>query len=223
MTRQQVRDQIRKRLGETTASFWTDAELNGWIDDACHEIAYRTKCIKTDGYLTTTSAGEYTLSSTFPNWVAVFKVYLLEEGETWIKLMQTDETRLDREADGWRSADAATPNKYYQDKERDLLGLYPTPDSDNQGTDYLRIYYADDYTNITNDSLDMYAAHIPFFLQRAVADFVVATGYETRGWGDKANDAWQKYESKVTRYLIERDTEKHEDEEALLMKPYRRP
>ena len=66
MTRQNLRDLIRKRLGETTAAFWTDVELNQYINNAGHDIAYNTKCIKTDGYMDTDGSGLYTLSDSFP-------------------------------------------------------------------------------------------------------------------------------------------------------------
>lgn len=218
MDRQEIRDLSRKRLGETTAAFWTDPELNQWIDNAGHNLAYITKYIKLNGYIDTTSAQEYTLSSYFPNWLSVLKVYLLNQGDTWWKLRQTDEDKLDRDSDGWRSAPASTPYRYYQDKERDILGLYPKADSANQGSSYLHVFYSNDFTDLTVDDVDL---TMPFELQLAVVDFVVATGYETRGWGDKANDAWGKYSGKARAYMVERDTEKEEDEEALLMKNYR--
>jgi len=222
MTRLQLRNLIRKRLGETTAAFWDDTELNQWINNAGHDVAYKTKCIKANGYITTTSDGEYTLSNSFPNWLSVLRVYMYSDAQNWIKLIQTDENRLDEEVPGWKNADASTPYKYYEDRERDLLGLFPTPNSTNQGTDYLQVYYANDFTDITSDEDDLLTIHkIPFELQTAMGDWVVATGYETRGWGEKANDAWSKYASKLQHYVTERDTEKQVDEEALLMKNYR--
>lgn len=218
MTRLQLRGLIRKRLGETTAAFWTDPELNNWINDAGHEVAFDSKCIKVNDYMTTTSEQEYTLSDTFPYYLSILEVYLYMNGEKWWKLEKTTTQRLNNETPGWKSADSSVPQQYYWSKQEDVLGVYPKPNSDNQGEDYLQVYYTQDYTELSEDSEE---PNIPVPLQLAMADFVVATGYETRGWGDKANDAWQKYSSRVKAYLIEVDREHQEDEESLVMKNYR--
>ena len=67
MTRQRIRDLIRKRLGETTTAFWSDTELNNWINDAGHDIADKTKCVRQNGNITTVEdQSEYTVSTAFP-------------------------------------------------------------------------------------------------------------------------------------------------------------
>lgn len=218
MTRLQLRNIIRKRLGESTASFWSDAELNQWINNGGHNIADKTKYVKQKGFMNTVEdQGEYTVSSTFPNWLSIRKIYRYD-GTNWDKLIQTDEDRLDREQCGWKNAPASIPMQYYWDKERDILGLYPIPDATRAGESYLEVHYANDFTDLTEDNSSL---TIPFVLQEALADYVVATGYETRGWGDKANDAWGKYAGKVHGYLVSLDTDKQVDEEALVMKNYR--
>lgn len=220
MNRGRIRDFIRKRLGETTAAFWTDQELNEWIDDSGYAVADDTKCIRTEGYITTVEDQmEYTTSTYFPTYLSILEVYMYQDATTWVRLEQTDRKRLSREYAGWKSADASVPWKYYWDKEEDVLGLYPKPNSTNAGTNYLQVYYANDYTPITDDGVT--PAGISDALQLAMIDWVVASGYETRGWGDKANDAWSKYNQRTQRYMVKRDTEKQEDEEAVVMKNYR--
>ena len=49
-------------------------------------------------------------------------------------------------------------------------------------------------------------------LHLAVVDWIVATGFETRGYQDKANDVWQKYYTKLRDYKVERNREKEDDE-----------
>lgn len=218
MTRTRIRDLIRKRLGETTASFWTETELNDWINDGMRDIAYRTKCVKKDGTITTTSSQEYTVSSSFPNYIAVLEVYMYQDATTWVKLTKTSRERLDREQAGWKSADSSVPQEYYFSKEEDVLGLYPKCNTLNQGTNYLEVYYADDSTDMSSDSDT--PTNIPFALQLAIVDFAVATGYETRGYGDKANDAWGKYSGRTRGYEVERDREAMVDDE-LVMKNYK--
>lgn len=215
MTRGRVRDMIRKRLGETTASFWTDAELNDWINDAGRDIAFKVKSNDVNGYLTTTSSMEYMISLTFPTLLSIKSVWMLQDGTTWRRLEQTERKYLSQtESTGWRSATAGVPQKYYWTVKEDLFGLYPKPDSNNQGTSYVRIYYARDYIEPANDDTEL---DVPTTLDLAVADFVVAVGYETRGWGDKANDAWRKYTSRLKGYHIIKDSEMEEDDDIVMV------
>lgn len=41
----QMRTRVRYMLNETTASFWTDAMLNQWINDACDDLARDTETL----------------------------------------------------------------------------------------------------------------------------------------------------------------------------------
>lgn len=210
MTRLEIRTLIRKRLGETTAAFWSDVELNNWTDDAGHYMAFFAKCIRAQGDITTTAdTREYGLTSNFSNFLAVREIYFYQDGTTWRKLTQTTRDKLNRRSSGWKSADTATPQEYYWDREEDILGLNPSPDSDNVGTGYIELYYAQDYTDMT---LDGDTPTVPFPLQLAMVDYVVSIGYETRGWGDKANDARAKCDRRITDYKVERDTEKEADD-----------
>ena len=217
MTRTNIRALIRKRLGETTASFWTDAELNTWINDAGHDIVYRTKCLKDNGYVSSVaSTSDYTLSTNFPNLLAVTEVYFNVEGDTWEKLEPTTRTQLDIERPGWLSYDEGTPDEYYADKEEDVLVLIPTPSSSNVGTDYIRVYYADGFTELSDDTS---SPACPEYLHEAFVDYVCAKGFEQRGYGEKGNDAWAKYYNRIASYLVERQREKEDDD--IVMKGYK--
>ncbi len=214
MTRTRIRALIRKRLGETTASFWTDAELNDWINDSMNDVAYETKCIKANGKIDTTAASTYTVSSSFSNYIAVNEVYIYQDGDTWVKLKKTTRERLDRESTGWKSAESSVPQQYYWTLDEDIIGLYPKPNSDNQGTEYLEVYYSNNSTDMSSDSET--PTKISYPLQLAMIDFVVATGFETRGYGEKANDAWGKYGRRIQKYMIERDKEAMVDDELVM-------
>jgi len=218
MTRLRIRDLIRKRLGETTSAFWTDTELNNWINDSGHDIADKVKCIKKNGVITTVeSTSEYVLTDAFPRILSVYDVDFYQNGTTWVKLPLVTRLTLDATNTGWRSAPDSTPDQYYTDREENLIGLYPSPNSNNEGA-YLRVYYSQDYTDMTSD--DDTPTNIPFSLQEAMVDYVVSTGYETRGWGDKTNDAKEKYIRRLKSYMIQRDFEKQEDDQDV-MKNYR--
>ncbi len=95
MTRKQLRDLIRKNLGETTASFWSDDELNQWISDSGRDVAKKTHCVRTSGTFTpTVDVGEYNLNTKLAVTVfGVFEVYY-NDGTTWSSLDQTTRTEL---------------------------------------------------------------------------------------------------------------------------------
>jgi len=219
MTRSEIRSLIRKRLGETTASFWSDAEMNTMINDGCTDVAFRAKCLRGVSYFNTvTNTGEYTMSALISTAtvISINEVYYLQNGTTWQKLEATSRTELDMVSPTWKSTDAGTPQKYYFDREEGTFGLYQKPDSNNDGTSYGQIYYTKAHVDINGDTE---SPQVPEYLQNAIVDYVVANGYEQRGFGDKANDAWQKYYSKIHDYQVERHREK--EDEDLVMKNYR--
>ena len=209
MTRKEIRDLIRKNLGETTPSFWTDAELNIWINDAGEDIAFRAKCIKANSYMTVVEdTAEYTLSTNFADYNSILKVYLFTNSKTWLQLTSKDRDELERDNRGWMSVDSATPTNYYWDVEEDMIGLYTPPNSDNSGENYLRVYYTKDFTDLTIDSQ---APGIPKYLHMGIVYFVTSFGSAQRGWGDKANDWIQKYEDRLHKYKVERTRERTDD------------
>jgi hypothetical protein len=148
--------------------------------------------------------------------LAITEVYYKQNGTTWQKLEATSRTQLDLENPTWKSTDSGTPQEYYFDREEDVFGLFQKPDSTNAGVNYGQIYYLKAHVDIAGDSE---SPQVPEYLQPAIVDYVVANGYEQRGWGDKANDAWQKYYSKIHDYQVERHREKEDDD--LVMRNYR--
>jgi len=216
MIRSEIRDLIRKRLGETTAQFWSNDELNSYIDEAGDDLAFQTKSIKTNGLLTTIeNTQEYTLSDEFPNLISILKVEYYQDGNNWVKLPSTTRGELSMLHKGWKSADAGTPIEYYYDREEDILGFYPKPDSDNDG-EYARVYYARTYTALSSDAA---TPTLPDFLHMAMVYYVTAIGFGQRGYGDKENDMRSKYFQRIQQYLSESRREK-EDEQVVMKSIY---
>jgi len=210
MTRLEIRTLSRKRLGETTEAFWSNSELNTWLNVACKDVAYRTKCLKANGLLTTTEdTSEYALSTNFDDIVSILEVEYYQDGTTWKKIPSTTREELNDVQPGWKSADSATPTTYYSDREEDVIGFYPPPNGDNDGA-YARLYYTYEHSDISDDN-NSPTLPVPI-LHLAVVDWIVATGFETRGYQDKANDVWQKYYTKLRDYKVERNREKEDDE-----------
>lgn len=217
MNRGAIRDLARKRLGETTEAFWTNAELNSWINDACQDVAFRAKCLKDDALLTpSANIAEYTMSSVLPTAYSVTEVYHYGSAAMWNKLTATTRTSLDVEEPGWLAAVPGTPTKYWFDRELDTFYVYPAPSSSEVVSDGIKVYFTKKHVDISNDND---SPQLPQPIHLAVVDYVVAVGNDSRGWSDKANDAWQKYFAKINDYLTESKREK--EDEDVIMKNYR--
>jgi len=245
MTLLELRNAVRKRLGETTAAFWTDAEINAYVNQGAKDLSWRTKCLRTTGYISSISctantvsacSNEYTISTALSTaCYAITEVYFKEDGTDFVRLNPTTREELDVQNPAWQSligytysttastvttynytSNTSTPTDYYWSREEDVFGLYPPPDADNSGTNYIKVYYAYTHTDVSTDSA---SPTIPSGLHPAIIDFATATGLEDRGWGDRANDFWSKYFKKISDYVTERKNEREDDE--LIMKSYR--
>jgi len=333
MTRQEIRDIARKRLGETTSAFWTDTELNLYINLGCSNIAWRTKCLRgiseainvqsCDPNSTAVAVTEWSISSLIDAQAfAINEVYFKREGTTWRRLLSASREELDVETEEWQSlvgytkvldaganlaytgtglddmtfggtytgdasatitykvvidatgtpdtfewfkdnvsqaagvsivagaisldlgftitfgattghdvadtwtwgspvitynfdSETSEPLQYYWVYEEDVIGIYPPPD-DSHDAAPLKIYYSKDHIYMTSDSDE---PTLPINLHLAAIDYTVASGLEDRGWGDRANDHWNKYIKKLQDYHIEKGVQR-EDEE-IVMKNYR--
>ena len=208
MNRKDIRDMARKRLGETTAAFWSDDELNGWINKAIKDIAFRSKVLKDNMTVTATAdTAQYTLSALFPRVHSILEAYVQYLTGKWIKLKATSRTDLDIQFPGWLGApSSACSTHYYWDSEEDVFFLYPPMIAPI--TDGLKIYYTYEPEPMLADT-DV--SEMPDHLNLAIVDFVVATGFDTRGWTDKANDAWSKCYQRIKDYTIEHAREREDD------------
>lgn len=116
MTRLDVRTTARYALGETTAAFWSDAQLNTYIQLGCSDVAWRTKCLRPQpgGFTTigsiscdpntnSSNSNEYQLSTYFPNYYSVTEVYFNVDGQRWRRMEPTSREELDASFPGWQS------------------------------------------------------------------------------------------------------------------------
>ena len=242
MQRSDLRDRIRKKLGETTSAFWSDAEINDYINDGCRDISYRTKCLRDNTYYSTTDCtqntstegtSEIALTDIDENIYSVLEVYFHEAGENWIKLEPSSRTELDIDNPGWKDqvgrtyvdgattyynygSEPGTPTHYYWDREEDLFGWWVPTDTEQTTTDNLRIYFCKRHVDLSGDTQ---SPQIPQPLELAIIDYAVAQGLEDRQWLDRANDRWTKYYARLDSYMVERNREV--EDEDLIMKNYR--
>jgi len=221
MTRKEIRTLIRTRIGEPIARYFQNLEIDTWINDAGNDIAFRTKCLRSTDLMTTTSAAEYTISTDIDDDIlSIYDVYLYRDGSKWWKLDATTQDELDIIQNGWKSFDASTPTKYWYDVQLDALGLYPKPNSSNQGAGYVKVYVNQKFTHLTADSG---TPVLPVPLHLAMVDYGTAIGLDARADKNaeivKSNNAWMQYYKKIQQYLSESRREK--TDEQLIMKSYR--
>lgn len=221
MTRLVVRNTVRMKLGETTATFWTDDMLNQWMEDGQKDIVWRSKLKRTRGTFTTiASTARYTINSIFPNCLRIMDggAWIYDsDASKWKRMTYKTKKEMDETYPDWPNATSSVPFIYMEDMEENILELYPTPQTSCIGTNYARVYYSAKPTPMTSDSsipdLDTQG-----LLEPALIEYVVATGFESRGYGDLANDHWSKYFDKIKTFLVEKENK--EDEE-IIMKGYR--
>jgi len=219
MDRGGIRNLTRMKIGEPVARTIQNGDLNSWINDAGIDLAYKTKCLRATSLMTTTSAAEYVISTSFTNLLSINELYIYQNSR-WVKLIASTFEELDILNDGWRSQDAAPPQYYWYDIQLDTLGLYPKPDSDNQGTNYVRGYYTQKFTDLTVDSS---TPVLPTALHLAMSDYATAVAWESKSNDRssiiKANNHWTFYQKRIMDYLTESKREK--EDETIIMKGYR--
>ena len=235
MTRLEIRTIARKRLGETTSAFWTDTELNTYINLGCKDVAWRVKCLRGTGTISlvscvanTAAAGstEFTISDSISDFYAMNEVYFQRESTDYVRLTPSSREELDLLNQNWQSlvgythtststgvvtynyeSQTSEPTHYYWSREEDTMGVYPPPNADNDGAP-MKIYYSKEHTDL---SVDTASPQLPSGIHLAVVDFTVASGLEDRGWGDRANDMWNKYTTKLKDYMTEKNKEREDD------------
>lgn len=172
MNRLEIRNLSRKKLGETTAAFWSDDEINAWINDGCRDIAYRTKCLRTNTLITPTNAvSEYVLSTVLPKVTSITEVYFKDASDEWSKLEATSRTELDETMPGWMGADSVDdPTHYWWDREDDIFYIYPSITTAEANS--IRVFYTIEPTDLVADAD---SPELPEMTHLAIVDFVVAT------------------------------------------------
>jgi len=129
--------EVRRKLSETTASYWTDLEIYSWLNQAQLYIARKSKCLKkTITVTTTTSTQEYDLNdNSFADIMDLSEdgVYFKIGGTSYSPLTYKTKKQLSMDIPGWQGTAAGTPTYYYYNKTSKTIGLYSKPNSTNAG------------------------------------------------------------------------------------------
>ena len=165
-TLSEVRNAVRQQINDTgpTSSeyYFSDTTLNYWINEAQLKIIKKCLCVETRTHITTSSTtfpNEYILPATF---LEILRVYIINTSSanrtSYLRLSQTNYNRLDKDSSAWDDAGFSTPSEYYirYTTYSVLIGLYPPPDEDHAGTDFLRIDYVKFFSDMSSDSDEIF-------------------------------------------------------------------
>lgn len=150
MTLAQARSRVRARLDEATETFWTDDNLDVWINEGARDLSRRTETLLTSDVTNPVTAGVATVAAP----TNVLRIYMVEwerDGDDRVKELEYRD-RKQMPAVWWESQDISSgePWCYTTDGYPPslTLRLYPTPsDAGN-----LRIHYYASSTDATDDS-----------------------------------------------------------------------
>jgi len=139
MTLATMRAEVYARLGEQ-AGFYTDSQINLWLNDGMDDIALRLEPKVTSATITTTNATtEYTLPDNLISIKTVLYKDTSPNPDVWVNLEETTYLELFRENPAWENETVdLLPTHWYWRVEK-VIGLFPQPVTGT--TNGLRIIY----------------------------------------------------------------------------------
>jgi len=129
--------EVRNILGEPSAVFWSDNEINEWIDQAAVDISSKAMCVEASGTLTLASG---TLEYTEPtDCIKVYAVLVSNRG-----LLKIHPRQLGNATE----TSSGTPNYFYHFNGK--IGVYPVPSAAGSAT-VLYSKETDDITDVPDE------------------------------------------------------------------------
>lgn len=132
MNRGEMRTEVRYLLNESTAAFWTDTEIDNWLDQGQRDIAVKALCIESTGSITT-AAGTREYSYTG------LKCAACEYNNKTLVAIPIKQI-------GHRTINGVTPQYWYEYNGK--IGVDPLPDAVYS----IKTYLAVDSTDFANDA-----------------------------------------------------------------------
>ena len=135
-TETQAITQVRYLLNEPTAKFWTDTEIQGWIQQAALDISCKTLCTTAEGTITLVQ-GQLKYTSTDEAWIAnniKIEAMWYNLGTSARGLQRTSAHRFGHLQIGG----SKSPRYWYEDGKR--VYLWPVPTASDAGVDLTCVY-----------------------------------------------------------------------------------
>ena len=181
--------EVRSLINETTASFWTDAQLQSWMDNGISDIAARTGCIEdSDTFLLVTSQYEYVNlvtdgAAAVSNITQVWGCIYLNPDDGYIGLKRI----LPRQVADLPHMKPGPPVYYYHFDNK--IGIFPLPTSGQNG-DSVKIYFS---KNPSAATLELRIAELPSEYHNAMLWYCAAMAYKKEHRFTESDKFFQMY------------------------------
>lgn len=172
MDREDLRNEVRARLGETGTGFYSDANINQWLNDGVDYISMAVEPIITTmtvDVTATTGSAPWTGQSEFllpDSLISIKQVYFKNSNGKWAPLQETTLQDLFDFNIDWESSEADPPRQYYW--IQDTIGLYPKASTTRSAA--LKVLHTCRPSEMASDSA---TTGLPSWLDRAVAQYAV--------------------------------------------------
>jgi hypothetical protein len=135
--RSSLRTEVYTRLAESGTGFYTDAQINQWLNDGVRDLSVTVEPLETSATVTTvTGTREYRLPT---DYLSIKAVQFLDAADAWYNLTETTWQKLFRDEPDWQNETSAQPTQWYW--RQNVVGVRPAPSADYSGADSLRILY----------------------------------------------------------------------------------
>lgn len=176
-----ILSRVRSRLNETTAAFWTDAELKAWINEGERDIAFKALCIdNVDNVSIPTTTRVVPFSG-----IKVKYVEHVPSSGTRVGLQKITPKQIGR-----LTANGVNPQYWFQwgSSSGNCIIIDPYPST---ATGTLNIYTADYPVN------EMYAdtdePQVPYEFHESIVDYAVYMALFKNGLWTQSAEAYQRY------------------------------
>ena len=182
---------VRSLLNEASASFWSDAELQEFLDQGVYDIAAKARCIQgSDTFLLVTSQYEYTTfvasSSTTISYVRGC-IYISPDNE-YIGLKRIYPSQISD-----LPHMLAGPPKYFY-HVNSIIGIFPLPTASENG-ESVKIYYASKPTGAT---LALRIAELPAEFMSPLYWYAASMAYKKEHRYAESDKFYQMYQQELT-------------------------
>ena len=170
--RSELRQEVRDRLGESGTGYYTDAQLNQWLNDGVDYVAMAVEPLVSTGTVDITAVtgsapytgqGEYLLPDGL---ISIKQAYYKDSAGKWDILEETTFEDLFEQNPDWESSAGDPPSRWYW--RQDVIGLYQKPDTARTGA--LRLLFTCRPSEMTGDTA---TTGLPSWLDRAVVLYVL--------------------------------------------------
>lgn len=181
--------EVRSLINETTASFWTDAQIQNWLDQGVRDVATRGLAIQdSDTFLLVTGQYEYTdlvtdgaagVSDIVKVWGCIYQ----NPDDEYIGLKRINPSQV---AD-LPHMKAGPPVYYYHFANK--IGIFPLPASGQNG-DTVKVYFSRKPTGATNA---LRIAELPTEYKTLIYWFAAALAYKKEHRYAESDKFYQMY------------------------------